>query len=71
LTADDAVSWRVGRDRSLVAERASRFTVVVAMGDGPVRLPAGTLMLSTSPLTADGRLAPDSAAWLLHWTASP
>ncbi len=64
LGADDPVDWSVDADGRLAARRPSGFTLAVAMGDGPVPLPAGALLLSSGPLTGDGRLPPDTAAWL-------
>nr|BFE78682.1 hypothetical protein GCM10020093_012830 [Planobispora longispora] len=65
LTADDPVDWTADGDGRLVADRAGRFTLVLAMGDDPVRLPPGRLLLAGGPLTGDGLLPPDTAAWLL------
>jgi alpha-glucosidase len=56
------VVWQVDR-RRLVARRG-QFAVVVAMGDGPVPLPAGDVLLASAPLDG-GRLPPDAAAWVL------
>ncbi|WP_258069978.1 alpha-amylase family glycosyl hydrolase [Arthrobacter sp. SX1312] len=65
LSPDDGGTWRV-EDRSLlVCERGDRFLVAVAMGDVPARLPEGDVVLSSSPLTAEGLLPPDAAAWVL------
>jgi alpha-glucosidase len=36
------------------------------MGDTPVRLPEGRLLLASGPVTNEGRLPPDTAAWLLR-----
>ena len=35
------------------------------MGAEPVKLPAGTVLLSAAPLTEDGWLQPNNAAWVL------
>ncbi|GII04999.1 alpha-amylase family glycosyl hydrolase [Planobispora takensis] len=66
LTAGDAVEWSVEGDGALVADRAGRFTLVLAMGEGPVRLPPGRLLLASGTLTGDGLLPPDTSAWLLR-----
>ncbi|WP_229073162.1 alpha-amylase family glycosyl hydrolase [Actinoplanes sp. DH11] len=63
LTADDPVQWSVDADARLIARRPG-FTLVVAMGSGPVPLPPGELLLSSDPLTPSGDLPADAAAWL-------
>ncbi|GIF14652.1 alpha-amylase family glycosyl hydrolase [Actinoplanes teichomyceticus] len=63
LTADDPVEWSVGPDARLTARRPG-LTLVVAMGAGPVPLPPGEVLLTSDPLTPDGRLPADAAAWL-------
>ncbi|MGO4121472.1 hypothetical protein [Arthrobacter sp. YAF16] len=40
--------------------------VAVAMGDQPVRVPAGTVSFSAQPLEQDGWLQPNNAAWVLR-----
>lgn len=62
LTADDPVAWDVHRDR-LVARRGS-FALVVAMGDEPVALPAGEVLLASAPVVGC-HLPADAAAWTL------
>jgi len=66
FTADDGGTWRVEAGKLLVCERNENFLVAVAMGDDPVPLPAGTVLLSAAPLAEDGRLQPNNAAWLLR-----
>ena len=66
LTADDPVAWIDGGDGRLAAQRGESFTLVLAMGDTPVRLPEGRLLLASGPVTNEGRLPPDTAAWLLR-----
>ncbi|MET3946847.1 hypothetical protein ABIB49_001546 [Arthrobacter sp. UYCu512] len=36
------------------------------MGSEPVRLPAGSVLLSAAPLAEDGWLQPNNAAWVLR-----
>jgi alpha-glucosidase len=64
LTAADPVRWAVDGDSRLTARRGA-FSLVVAMGGTAVPLPAGEVLLTSGPLTADGRLPPDSAAWVI------
>lgn len=66
FTADDGGTWRVEDGNLLVCERSPRFLVAVAMGTGPVRLPAGTVLASAVPLETDGWLQPDNSAWVLR-----
>jgi alpha-glucosidase len=62
LTADDPVRWAV--DGGRLTARRGRFALVVAMGDDPVPLPAGDVLLA-SAAPAAGTLPPDAAAWVL------
>jgi alpha-glucosidase len=66
FTTDDGGSWRVESGNLLICERSADFFVAVAMGMEPVRLPAGTVLLSASPLAEDGWLQPNNAAWVLR-----
>jgi alpha-glucosidase len=61
----DPVRWQA-KDDILTVERGDRFLMVMAMGDRPAILPAGELVVASGPLTADGSLPPDTAAWLLR-----
>ncbi len=65
LTAADQVEWSSTDDGALHARRAGRFTLVVAMGAGPVDLPPGQVLLTSAGLDGDGRLPADTAAWIL------
>jgi alpha-glucosidase len=64
LAADDLVSWSVSSDDRLMAQRGD-FSLVVAMGTRPVPLPAGSVLLASEPLGADGMLPVDAAAWVV------
>jgi alpha-glucosidase len=61
---DDDVAFTVDAGGRLVARRSSGVTLVVAMGDDAVPLPAGTVLLASAPLDDDGRLPADAAAWV-------
>ncbi|MFC4070918.1 alpha-amylase family glycosyl hydrolase [Actinoplanes subglobosus] len=63
LSAGDPMTLNVDYDDRLLAERPN-LTMAVAMGTDPVPLPAGDLLLASGPLTPDGLLPPDTAAWL-------
>ena len=65
--ADPASMDRRRRRRRAAGGAAGEsFTLVLAMGDTPVRLPEGRLLLASGPVTNEGRLPPDTAAWLLR-----
>lgn len=55
---------RGGARVPLICGRNANVLVAVAMGTEPVRLPAGTVLVSAVPLDADGWLQPDNAAWI-------
>ncbi|MGO4193002.1 alpha-amylase family glycosyl hydrolase [Arthrobacter sp. YAF17] len=63
---DDGGSWRVEAGNMLICERSADFFVAVAMGREPVRLPAGSVLLSAAPLEENGWLRPNNAAWVLR-----
>ncbi|WP_306204183.1 alpha-amylase family glycosyl hydrolase [Actinoplanes sp. RD1] len=64
FSPDDDVAWTVGADEALLAVRAGWFALVIAMGTRAVPLPAGEVLLASDPLTSDGWLPPDAAAWI-------
>ncbi|MEY9775580.1 alpha-amylase family glycosyl hydrolase [Arthrobacter sp. MW3 TE3886] len=66
FTTDDGGTWRVEAGNLLICERNEHFLVAVAMGTEPVQLPAGSVLLSAAPLTEDGWLQPNNAAWVLR-----
>jgi alpha-glucosidase len=66
VSPDDRVSWRVVDGGMLVCECGERFLVVMAMGDDAVPLPRGSVIMTSSPLTPEGLLPPDAAAWMLR-----
>ncbi|MDQ4031822.1 MAG: hypothetical protein M3332_05975 [Actinomycetota bacterium] len=47
----------------LEVRRGTVITLVLAMGNTPVRLPPGQLLLASTPLATD-TLPPDTTAWL-------
>ncbi|MCI9872758.1 alpha-amylase family glycosyl hydrolase [Arthrobacter humicola] len=63
---DDGGKWRVEAGNLLICERNEHFLVAVAMGAEPVKLPAGTVLLSAEPLAEDGWLQPNNAVWVLR-----
>ncbi|MHA7282004.1 alpha-amylase family glycosyl hydrolase [Arthrobacter sp. TMS2-4] len=65
LSSDDDGTWRVEGGGLLVCERGDRFLVAVAMGDAPASVPDGDVVLASAPLTPEGLLPPNAAAWVL------
>lgn len=65
LSPDDGGTWRVDDGGLLICQRGEQFVVAVAMGDEPTHLPDGQVVLTSSPLTPEGFLPPDAAAWVL------
>ncbi|MBG6183019.1 alpha-glucosidase [Arthrobacter sp. CAN_A214] len=63
---DDGGTWRVADGNLLICERGPEFFVAVAMGDAPVQLPAGSVLISAAPQAVEGWLEPDNAAWVLR-----
>jgi len=66
FTPGDGGTWCVAAENLLICERNERFLVAVPMGDRPVQLPAGTVLLSAAPLAENGWLQPNNAAWILR-----
>ncbi|MER2134282.1 MAG: DUF3459 domain-containing protein [Arthrobacter sp.] len=66
FTRGDACDWRVEDNGLLICARGEQVLLAVAMGDEPCRLPEGNVLLASEPLTPDGMLPPDSAAWILQ-----
>jgi alpha-glucosidase len=64
FTADDGGTWHVEDGNLLICERGPDFFVAIAMGTEPVRLPAGSVLISAVPQLRDGWLEPDNAAWV-------
>lgn len=64
LSADDAASIDTTAEGRLVLRRGEAIAVAVAMGNTPVQLPPGRLLVTSGPLDHDGRLPPDTTAWL-------
>jgi alpha-glucosidase len=64
LSAGDEVVWERSPDGRLAGTRAGRFVFVLAMGNTAVPLPEGEVLLTSAPLSPEGDLPPDGAAWL-------
>ncbi|MHA6793175.1 glycoside hydrolase family 13 protein [Pseudonocardia bannensis] len=65
VSAGSGVEW-FGAPPGCLAFRRSGSTLVCALNtsDEPVPLPPGDVLLTSGPLCDDGRLPPDTAAWL-------
>lgn len=61
---DEGARWDLSDDGLLLCRREGGAVVAVAMGDRPVPLPPGDVVLSSAP-ARDGMLPPDAAAWVL------
>jgi alpha-glucosidase len=66
FTAADGGTWRVEPGNLLICERNEHFLIAVAMGTEPVKLPAGTVLLTAAPLKQDCWLQRNNAAWVLR-----
>ncbi len=64
LSADDPVEWSAGPDGTLLAVRAQQCVLVMAMGDRDVRVPAGTILAASGPVSQTRTIPPDTAVWL-------
>lgn len=64
--ADESAVWSIDADGLVQCERAGGVTVAIAMGESLVQLPAGQVLYSSAPVRVDGRIEPDSAAWVLR-----
>jgi alpha-glucosidase len=64
FSAREGASWSLDPGGLLSCRRSGGVTVVVAMGEEPVRLPAGELLFASAPVV-DGLLPADAAAWVL------
>jgi alpha-glucosidase len=68
LTADAAFEWLPSAPAVLAFRRGPAFGCVLNLGDEPVALPAGDVLLTSHELDGD-LLPPDAAAWLRLNTA--
>ena len=61
---DDSLTWLTAPDNVLAFRRPGRFACVVNISAAPVPLPPDADVLLASEELDDGKLPPDSAAWL-------
>lgn len=62
--AGETAAWSRGADGLVLCARSGGVTVAINMGDVPASLPPGDVLISSTPLDANGCLAPDSSAWV-------
>jgi len=67
---DDSLTWLTAPDNVLAFSRPGRFACMVNISGAPVPLPPDARVLLASEELDDGKLPPDSAAWLRTGTAS-
>ncbi len=61
---DGALTWLPAPAGSLIFRREPGFVCMVNVAASPVRLPGSTPLLMSGPLTPEGELPVDTAAWL-------
>ena len=67
---DDSLTWLTAPDGVLAFSRPGRFACVANLSAAPAPLPQGAEVLLVSGALDDGKLPPDTAAWLRTGTAS-
>lgn len=64
LTTDETLTWAQDTPPGVLQfDRSEGWRCVTNLSDAPVDLPAGEVLLTSAPLE-DGRLGPDTTAWL-------
>ncbi|MFK4296308.1 glycosidase [Arthrobacter sp. GAS37] len=64
MQSEETLEWIKSADNVLHFIRPNGWQSVTNFGTGPVELPAGTVVVSSSPLT-DGKLPADTTAWII------
>ncbi len=66
LTGDESLEWfELASASTLAFRRGSGVTCVVNLGESPVQIPSGEVLIESRPGAVDsGMLAADSAAWI-------
>jgi alpha-glucosidase len=62
IPADESVFWRHEPNGLVVCDRECGLSVAIGMGDAPVPLPAGSIILASDART-DATVQPDTAVW--------
>jgi alpha-glucosidase len=65
LRAPEDVEWLDLGDDVIAFRRPNGWTSVTNFGVAPAKLPAGDVLLRTSPTVDDGQIAPESTVWLV------
>ena len=61
---DEPATWQSTTTGLAICARAGGVSVVIAMGDKPAPLPAGTVLFSSSGMPDGGMIDPDTTVWL-------
>ena len=64
LECAERLEWTEVSEQVLEFERPNRWHAVMNFGQEPVDLPQGEVLISSGPLTSDGRLPAETTAWL-------
>ncbi|MFJ6658765.1 alpha-amylase family glycosyl hydrolase [Streptomyces sp. NPDC091377] len=65
LTESESLTWAEDTPPEVLGfARSDRWRCVTNLSATPVPLPPGEVLLTSGPLTPDGRLGPDTTAWL-------
>ena len=64
LQTSEGISWNEGADDVLSFTRDNGWTSITNFGDNAVDLPAGTVLLSSAPVTPEGQLPGNATAWV-------
>ena len=60
-----SLQWLAGLAADVIGYVNGEVTVVSNMGDGPVALPAGEVLMASEDLPGDGTLPADVTVWLV------
>lgn len=61
---DGALQWAAEQPDTAVAFSNAGVGVVANLGDAPIAVPAGEVLISSGPLTDDGLLPPETTVWV-------
>lgn len=64
LECAEQLEWTEVSENLLGFERPNGWHAVMNFGQGPVDLPQGEVLVSSGPLTSDGRLPAETTVWL-------
>ncbi|MER6827385.1 hypothetical protein ABT352_15485 [Streptosporangium sp. NPDC000563] len=71
LQCDESIEWIDLGEDIIAFRRANGWTSITNFSHDPVRLPEGSVLISTQPVTTDNRRIPGNAtAWLRAGTTA-